>query len=268
MAELKSIYLKNSYKQVLPALASFLILLILEIYWFYPKLFYYILVLLIAIPTISLWLFYLARVKEEKIWNFFILPILFLSSSLFFSGVIPISGSWHKILIQIIFFVNASFIYLYLRYSFYFFITPYLFKEVDFKNISFFGAYLASLFSFSSAFGFLSFLGLPIWLLTIVIIFFVFFLTYINFWVEKISIKTSFLYIIIISFLIFQFSWALAFLPLSFYLIGLILSIIYYLMIKLAQFNFTGNLNKNTITRHLLFGLISITIILLTSRWI
>lgn len=268
MAELKNIYLKNSYKQVLPALASFLILLLLEVFWIYPKLFYYILALLAAIPIISLWLFYLARVKEGKILTFFILPILFLSSSLFFSGVIPISGFWHKILIQIVFFINAGFIYLYLRYSFYFFITPYLFKDTAFKNISSFGAYLTSLFSFSSAFGLLSFLSLPIWLLILIIIVFVFFLTYASFWAERISLKASFLYIIVISFLIFQFSWALAFLPLSFYLIGLILSIIYYLIIKLSQFNFAGNLNKNTITRHLLFGVISIIIILLTAKWI
>jgi len=63
-------------------------------------------------------------------------------------------------------------------------------------------------------------------------------------------------------------AWAASFTSLSFYILGLILAVCYYILIGLIRFYLLGRLTRQTIKLYLIFGLSSIFLVLLTAKWI
>jgi len=86
-------------------------------------------------------------------------------------------------------------------------------------------------------------------------------------WASKIGLKSSFPYILISGAVLLEIGWSISFLPLNHNIAGLVLAICYYILISLSLSYLSDVLNKKIIKQHLLFGFLSILIVLLSARW-
>jgi hypothetical protein len=269
MVKLRDIFYFNiKNKQFLPAGVSFLVLFFFEILLWRPKFFYYSLTASLLVLLLAYWQLHLGDIEKKRWIGFLILPPFFIIGLAFYASMLANFSFWDKILIHSLFFFNSIFIYLYLRFSYFYFLKPYIFKEADFKNISSCGNYLSSFLIFSSCYGFFLFLNIQFWLLAPFVLLSLFFLSFQFFWLEKMEAKKNILILLVIPLVLTEIYWALAFLPLNYSVAGLILSIIYFAVVNLTKFHLADNLDKNIIRNYLIFSISILLLILLTARWI
>jgi len=63
-------------------------------------------------------------------------------------------------------------------------------------------------------------------------------------------------------------AWSVSFLTLSYYVLGLIVAICYYVLIGLVKAYLLDNLSAKTVKWYLIFGFLALILVLLTARWI
>lgn len=250
------------YNRLWPIIVTVFSFVSMELFYFWPKLFYVTLVFLFLLFFFICWQF--VRVsKKEKWWVYAILPSIFTFGLLLFSLLVP--SRW---LVHILFIFNIIFLYFYFRTIYFYLIKPDLYKEYYLENLSAYGNFLAFYLLSSAVYGLQSFLNLPIWVLLGILLILVSLIVYQMLWAYKINIGQSLLYILIISLIIFELAWSMSFLTLSYYILGLLLSICYYLLISIVKFYLLEQLNNRIIKLYLFYGFFIIFTILLTARWL
>jgi len=127
---------------------------------------------------------------------------------------------------------------------------------------------ISFLFLSISFYGLMNLLNLRIWYLAILLIVATFILTYQFFWINKINERQNFLISVLMSIILVEFFWSISFLPVSHFISGLSLAIIFYVLINILLLHFLDKSDKKTVTRYLAVGLICIFIILLSARWL
>jgi len=256
------------YNRFLPLLVPGLVFLLLEVFYFKPKLIYVILVLIILLYFFTVRQFLVAVETKEKLYNFILLPAYFTIGLVTFSTMVPRESGAGKFLLQLFFVLNAGFVYLYLR-SIYHYINKHSFyKKYSLKNISSYGNFLAFYFLVSSVYGLQSFLNTPIWLLMMALLIFSGMIIHEIIWSNQINTETGLFYMLIFCLVIIELSWSVSFLTLSYYVLGLIMAVCYYIFVGLLRFYLLGNLNKKIIKLYLIFGSLSLVLVLFTARWI
>jgi len=239
-------------------------LFFLEIYFFYPKSFYYCLVLLFVIISISI--FAIAKKAKEpssKWYIFLILPLFFIFSTVAYT--ILLSSNF---LIQLVFALDVLFLYFYYKNIYYFLIRPKFYRENALENLSSYGNFLIIFFAFSAFFGFQSFLGIKTWILILISAPVIWLVTYQVILTNGILFKNGLIYILLNTVILIELFWSASFLPLNYNGIGLILAICYYMLIGIIRFNLKGKEGEKKIKFYLLFGIISILAIILSSKWL
>lgn len=252
-----------TYNKFLPLAVLLISALLLELFFFYPKMFYVVIVIMVLLFMFVIRQFIKAGLRKENWWNFAILPSLFFLCTITLSLIIP-----NTAVIQILFFINIIFQYFYFRIIFYYLIHESKYKKGSLENISSYGNFLIYYYLASSIFGLHVYLGVKIWLLMLFLLIATALIIYQVLWVNRIEIQRGILYILLMCLCLIQIAWSASFLTLSFYILGLILAICYYILIGLVRFYLIGNLNKSLIKIYLLFGLSSIILVLLTSNWL
>jgi hypothetical protein len=250
------------YNCFLPLLISLAVIILSEIFFFWPQMIYVILVLAVLLFLFTLRQFKQASLKKEKWWNFLILPSCFYVGLIVFSSLIP-----NKLLVQLLFIFNTVFLYFYFRSLYYYLIKPDFYHDHSLENFSSYGNFLAFYFIASAIYGLQAFLNIPVWLLALVILVVVGLIVYQIIWINKINIHVGLFYILLACLILVELAWSVTFLPLSFYILGLILSICYYMSIGLIRFYLLNRLDKKIIKLYLIFGFSSIFMVLLTARW-
>lgn len=253
--------MKHNY--LLPILIPFLVLIFFEFFLFKPAMVYLAVVLSVCLILFAVRQFIVECGSGEKWWNFIIFPVFFLLNVAAYSTII---GS--KIIIHLLFLVNAIFLYFYLRSAYYYFISPLKYKNLTFEMISLFGNFLAFFFFVSFVYDLESALNLPAWPLMLMITLASALMVYQGFWASGLKSSLNFLYITIGALVLLELAWSISFLPLNFNIAGLILAICYYMITGLIKFHLSDKLDKKIIKTYLISGLISIFLILLTARWI
>ena len=71
-----------------------------------------------------------------------------------------------------------------------------------------------------------------------------------------------------IAFVLIEIAWSLSFWPLSYYILGLVMAIFYYIIIGIVRFYLLNELDRKIIKLYLVFGFLGITLVLLTARWL
>ncbi|MDD5295074.1 MAG: hypothetical protein PHP21_04170, partial [Patescibacteria group bacterium] len=112
-----------------------------------------------------------------------------------------------------------------------------------------------------------SFLNLPVWLLMIFMLIVTFLAVYQVMWANKVEMRMAFPYILISGVILLEIGWSISFLPLNHNIAGLVLAICYYIMSGLSLSYLNDNLDKKIIKQYLIFGYVSILIVLLYARW-
>ena len=250
------------YSRFLVLLTPVIVLILFELVFLKPKLFYLILILANFFVFLTIRLITRKGLIGADWWNFLILPICFLTSLFVYSGLVI-----NKFIVHFLFFIITFFIYFYLKNIYYYLIKPDLYKSHTLENFFSFGSFFILFFSASSIYGLQSFLSTPVWLLMIIMLIIVFLVFYQMMWVNKIVFKIALLYILIGCLILLEIAWSISFLPLNYNVTGLILAVCYYMLIGLIMCQIKEALNKKVIKLYLFFGSISILLILLTARW-
>lgn len=236
---------------------------LMELYFWKPKLIYVAVILGYLLMFFTIRQFLLESRKKESWLNYSILPIVFFTGLTVFSTMVSSS-----LLVQLLIIINTIFLYFYFRTIYYYLVKTKLYQPNSLQNISSYGNFLAFYFIASSVYGLQVFMGISIWILMIFTLGAIAIITYQVLWVNKVDLEPGAVYILIICLALTEIAWAASFLTLSFYILGLILAVSYYILIGLVRFYLLGRLSKSLVKIYLIFGLSSIIIVLLTAKWI
>jgi len=207
--------------------------------------------------------FAIASQHSEKWWDLAILPIIFFIGIIGLSILLPSAS-----LVQFLFAVCVIFQYLYFRSVYSYLFKPKKYRFGTLENLSSYGNFLAFYFIASTIYGLQVFVNFDVWLLVLILVFFTALIVYQVLWVNKIERKRSILFILLACLILAEIAWAASFLTLSFYILGLLTAICYYILIGLTRFYLLNKLDAKVIKYYLIFGFGSLLIVMLTAKWI
>ncbi|MFA6394097.1 MAG: hypothetical protein WCW25_04465 [Patescibacteria group bacterium] len=195
--------------------------------------------------------------------DFFIFPLVFFNSSL--ANLVVLNNEFF---VQGLIFFSIGMVWYYLKAVYFFHYEPLFYKSFQIRNISVYGNFLAVFFFSSALFGMRSFLNWPVWGIVLVLTFLFLLVIYQLSWAHKIPPVDSGVHIFVDSLILIEIAWSLSFLPLRFYILGLLLSAAYYVITGLTRHYLLGSLEAKNVKTYIGIGLFSVIIILLSSRWI
>ncbi len=230
-----------------------------EFIYFLPRFFYYFLFLINISIFYVIYSYSKYKITEKKFLSFLIPPILFTNSLIVFLSIVS-----NKFFIQFLIFLNLFYIIIYIKQYYYSEVIGN--KNIKWVSFSSYTSFLIVFFSSSSVYGLHSLLSFPVLILIFFILFTIFLTTYQSFYFNNIDRQYYNFFVFFVSFLLIEISWALFFLPFSYYVLGLILSICYYIIISLTKLFLKNSLNKKNIKFFLIFGISSILLILFTAK--
>ncbi|MDD5043883.1 MAG: hypothetical protein PHD51_04730 [Patescibacteria group bacterium] len=230
---------------------------------FYPSSLPALAVLSIFFIFLSLWQLTGRRFKNTELWNFFIAPFLVFSGWMFF--IIFLEEAWLKHALLI---VTLIFIFVFLHSLFLFLHRTLSYRAYSLENVSGYFDLFAAWLWYSSFFGLIIFLGLPagIFLLPVIIIGAA--ICYQNFWINKIAIGGGWLYLIIINLILAEIFLAVSFLPTTFYVNGLILTVGYFILSGVSKDSIAKRLDSRRLTYYFFIGGAALIICLATAKWL
>lgn len=212
--------------------------------------------------------------RQKKEWSYTILPTLLTSSILLFSILIA-----NKILIQFLFVTSTFFIYWYFK-AFYNLSSRISNSNTHyFINIIFYGNFLAFFFGTSLIYGLdihlnITFIPLCIYFGSITSLSMLSILTTLkkidknkNEYTPLKQQESLFFILAALSISITELALVIAFLPFSYFTLGLLLSLCYYVIIGLVHHFLKSDLSKKTIRLYLSAGALGIFLLIITARW-
>lgn len=266
------------YNRYLLLILPITVLVFLEIFYKTPKLIFIILVLIYLLFFFVVRQFIIESGKNVKLFNIFILPAYFTTGIISFSLLLPdLSIVYLKpfgitllniTLVRLFFLVNIVFIYRYFKDIYCYLVKTEKYRKFSLENYASYANFMAYYLIASSVYGFQAFLNTSVWILVLMMSLVSGIVSYQVMWANKIKFKVSIFFILILCLTLTELAWTISFLTTSYYILGLILAICYYILIGLTRFYLLGNLNKKIIKLYLVYGLSSLFIVLLTSRWI
>lgn len=250
------------YNRLLPLIIPFVCFIWLEIYYFRHGLIYVSSVLLLLLLFFAIRQFLIAGSSSERWYNYYITPAILSVSTIAFTTML--SSGW---LVQLFLIGIVVLIYFYLRLLYIYLVNFNLQKKESLENFSAYGNFLAFYFLSSFLYGIRAFLNFSVWPLMLIFLAAAVLIIYEIFWINSINLKVGSFYVLLLSLVLTELAWALTFLTLSFYILGLIITIGYYILIGLTKFYLKGQLDKKIIKLYLIFGFTSVLIVLLSARW-
>jgi hypothetical protein len=250
------------YNRFLPLIVPMLALVLLEVYYFKHSLIYVTTVITLLALFFAIRQFLIAGNSSDRWYNYFISPAVLLLGSMAFSTMVV--GSW---LVQILLIGVTVWLYYYLRMLYVYLIHFNLRQKEGLKNFSTYGNFLSFYFIISSLYGIRAFLDYDVWPLMLIFLVATLLIIYQLFWINGVKWREGSFYILLLTLVLTELAWATTFLTLSFYILGLIIAIAYYILTGLTRFYLQGELDKKIVKSYLIFGLTSILIVLLSARW-
>lgn len=253
--------MNNKYRTIL--MFSILSLVLFELIYFFPNLFYYFLIILNILLFISV--SYLVKgIEENNIRvKIFILPFFLINSALFYA-IISVSS----LLIQTVFVFSSLLLFFYLRSSYLYYFKPLKKTIFRLEELGFFVSFLVWLFFLVSVFGLKNFLNLPIWQIDLILSPVLLILLLDLFWINKIQIKNNLYILILILLTQIEIVTVIYFLSFSYLILALIVAIIFYSSVGVFLNFSKEEVNRGNIRYYINFSIISLLLIFLSSRWL
>ena len=198
---------------------------------------------------------------EKKNYFFLASPIFLLCGSVLFLIFLKNSALMH---LSILLF---SFIFFLFSESLFAYFYDYENQSHPLENVLTGINLLALFLIYSHLFLFLTLFNFSLWIMLPLLILTTFISSYQLFYIYKIAQKINYFYSIITAIIILEIFWSIMFLPTNFYVNGLILINVYYIIIGTSYFYFMEALTKPRIIRHLSISLIIIILTLATAKW-
>jgi len=162
---------------------------------------------------------------------------------------------------------SAVALYLVLRQYFVYFYLPLRYQAYSLESLDFYITLLAAFCLFSSGFASVILLQLNLALVALVILPILALLLYQFFWIHKINIRKSWLYLLPMCLIVLELFVSLAYLPTSYYVDAFVLAVMVYVMLGLSRLSVQGLLDKKKVWSFLLIGAICVIAILATAKW-
>ena len=249
--------------RLLPLIIPLGVLVLDEMYFFYPKLIYLAAVLAVLLIFFVVWQFCAASVADKEWWNYLILPAVMSVAILAYSVFL---GS--KFIIQLLFIFNLVFLYFYLRQAYYYLLKPSAYEIFSLENISAYVNWLGFFLVSSTIYGLESFLNLPVAPLALIMLAAAALIIYQMIWANKIELKTGLPYILISCLILVELFWSISFLPFNYNIAGLCLAICFYVISGLVKNHLLLKLEAKKVKMYLILGGTSLLLILFTAKWI
>ena len=254
-----------NFNRSLPFFISVLNYIFLQIYFFWPSLIYIALVLQIISYLFAIRQFITAGGGNREVrWYYYLIwPLNFSIGLTAFSILIP-----SAYMLQILFFAYFLISYYYLKIIYRQLRSAGDFDKPGFENFSSYANFISFYFIASAIYGLQTFLGINISYLIFAVIIFTCLTIVQVFWANNIEIKKNLHFLLIIILVLTEIAWSASFLTLSFYILGLILAVSYYILIGIARFYIRGTLDAKLVKLYLVFGFSSLLLVLFTTKWI
>lgn len=202
------------------------------------------------------------KLKSLQFWNFLITPHLFLLISWFFTIFLE-----SRMLLHIVAVLSAVVIGIFLEETYVYFNLPKKYYPYSLENISNYINLITIFLLFSSLYSLIVFLNFSTWYLSVIVMTITFLLAYQTTWINKISFSKSWLFIIVITLLMTELFSVISFLPTSFYVNGIVLTVCYYIIVGLSRYFLLEQLESKSTKRYLVIGIVAIIIAIVTAQW-
>ncbi len=251
------------FDRLIPFLSSIALLIGWEVLMSWPKYFLFsiaavIIVYLSLLLKLNKW-----RIKDKDFW-LLATPgfglVIFTTTFLLF-----LSSNWGKQIVIILVCVAS---YYFVSYFYYFLRRITSYTPLSLEQTSSYFNIISYLFLAVSLYGFINLLNLKLWYLALLMIAVTAVLTYQFFWINKIEERQNLFASILVSVLMVEYFWAISFFPISHFISGLSLAIIYYTVVNLSLAHFLDKLEKKVARWYLTVGIVCLFVILLSARWL
>lgn len=249
--------------RLLPLLIPVLIYALAEMYFFYPKLIYTVVVLINLLIWFAVWQFCSKSQVDKEWWNYLILPAVMSTAVIAYSVFLS-----SKLAIQLLFVLNLVFLYFYLRHIYYYLLSPSAYEVFSIENISSYVSWFSFFLLSAVIYGLQSFLNLPIFQLALIMLAATALIVYQIIWVNKIELKEGLPYILISCLILVELCWSISFLPFNYNISGLALAICFYVIVGLMKNQLLDKLDATKVKMYLILGSVSLCLILFTARWL
>lgn len=204
-----------------------------------------------------------SRLKEKLIFLVLLHALILVWIGLIFFLIL--SGSW---LINLFIVLWVVIYFLYLHSVFHYFYRTRSVIFANFKNIISYVDILGVFLAVSALFNLYIFLNVSWWLILLVFLLTMLVFLAVELFLYQLSNRERLFYILTISLVATELLASLLFWSLSFYVIGAILAIAYYLVIKLSIAYINDKFELKLISQYLFFSLAALALILLTANWL
>ena len=248
--------------RILTFLAPVLTFVSFEILFVKPTWIWFLFAAIQVILFFIIWQITGRKFRSFQFWNFLITPHLFLATACFFSISLESRFFLHTVAV-----LSSVVLGIFLEEIFVYFNLPKKYYPYSLENISNYINLLTVFLLFSSLYSLIVFLNFSMWYLSLIVIAFIFLLAYQSTWVNKISFRKAWLFILVITLILTELFSVISFLPTSFYVNAIVLTVCYYIILGLSRFILLEELEKKPLRRYLIIGFIAIVIALLTAQW-
>ncbi|MBI4435640.1 hypothetical protein HY630_03135 [Candidatus Uhrbacteria bacterium] len=203
------------------------------------------------------------QVRTFQFWHFLGTPLLFLLSS--FGPFFLLENNILKVAMGVL---VAIFLFLFVEHVFSFIHLPVAYQAFTLEYLSGLLHILSVFFLAVLGFGLSLFLQTPLWLLSLIFFFILFFIVYGTLWAGKVDPQRAKPYAFAGAVLTTELFASLSFLPTGFYSNAAFLALGVYVFLGLSRAHALHKLSKEVLRRYL-FLLVAFTILItLTSQWV
>ncbi len=139
---------------------------------------------------------------------------------------------------------------------------------LNLSNITLFGGILTVFFLTAAMNSFNIFLSLPWYYLLLGLVFAYLVISFLIFSRHRILLRTALLYSAIIGLIMLEIVSAIMLLPCSFYVIAIVATLAYYVMVSLILASQKGRIGKKELWRYLAFAGAALLLVVLTANWL
>jgi len=222
-----------------------------------------ILLTLIVITLIFIKFLVKSRFLSREYLYLTLSPVLFLISSAGFLFLLSSDNLRHLSML-----VFAFILGMYLENIFLFFYQPIHYQQGSLENFSSFLSLLVFFLAVIDLNSLNIFLNLPIWSVSLLLIFFITLLLQQAYWINKIQYKSKIIYLFIINIIMLELFWGISFLPTNFYISSIVLTIAFYFCWGLVKAKLEGSLGKKIFLQYLAISSALLLLIIISSNWI
>jgi len=213
---------------------------------------------------INFWyfLFIYSKTKNKEVFVFLIHSFIFVITGFFY---VLILGS--QTFINLFLVIWSLLYFLYLVSIFHYFYDTKKVVVLNLKNIVAYINLITLFFLVAFLINIHIFINFSIGLVYFGVFIASFLLVFSRFKINGVSWQKNLLYSFLLSIMIIEVLVAVLFLPVSFYVSAVIIAIVYYVLSSILAISTKKALNKMVIWQYIIFTLISIFIIAITSQW-